>query len=124
MFIFINFKFTYNSANTPKKGMEPRMKIHRPVYIILSILAVLLFVINVPAAGVIRSEYPFPPAPPASTSSGISRDLEPVIITGDKLPLFTGAEITELFGFSYQDGSWKAVPLQIDEVDSDGDYGY
>jgi gamma-glutamylcyclotransferase (GGCT)/AIG2-like uncharacterized protein YtfP len=46
-----------------------------------------------------------------------------VILNGSQLPLFTGVDVDELFGYEYSDSSWKQIPIQIDEVDSDGEYG-
>ena len=62
----------------------------KPIIIIVSLFTIALVLLNNPTAGVKSAE-------PAAVS-GLTRDLEPVIITGSQLPLFIGMDITELFG--------------------------
>jgi hypothetical protein len=49
-----------------------------------------------------------------------SRTLEPVILTGAKLPAFDGVPGDELFAFAYKGGAWHQVPFQLDNVTADG----
>lgn len=51
-----------------------------------------------------------------------TRSLEPVIVTGDQLPLFDGIALDELFVYAYTGGSWQPVPFQFDKVDANGAY--
>ena len=51
-----------------------------------------------------------------------SRNLEPVIITGSQVTLFSGVDIATLYAYAYSGGEWTQIPLQIDEVNSLGEY--
>ena len=50
------------------------------------------------------------------------RKHEPVILTGNQLPLVTGSPLDELFAYSYDGDAWAQIPFQIDEVDASGVY--
>lgn len=51
-----------------------------------------------------------------------SRNLEPVILEGNQVPLFSGVNFNHLYAYSFSAGSWKQIPLQVDEVNSIGEF--
>jgi hypothetical protein len=66
---------------------------------------------------------------PASSAGGSatmnwSRNLEPVVLNGSQLSQFSGVGVSHLFAYSFRGGNWEQIPLQIDEINSIGDYGY
>jgi hypothetical protein len=54
--------------------------------------------------------------PAALTSRSLDRDLDPVIMTGAALPDLAGVAFAQLFGYAYQGGLWRQIPLQFDDV--------
>ena len=58
----------------------------------------------------------------ASTTpaAGITRTIEPVVLTGARLPAFADAPVGELFVYVNRAGAWSQVPFQVDEVGSNG----
>lgn len=48
-------------------------------------------------------------------NSSLSRDKEPVIISGASLSDFSALEPHEIVGFKYLSGSWTQIPVQADE---------
>ena len=59
-----------------------------------------------------------------STSINWSRTLEPVVLNGSQLSQYSGVDVSHLYAYSFRGGNWEQIPLQIDEVNSSGDYGY
>jgi hypothetical protein len=59
---------------------------------------------------------------PASPDETWTRNLEPVVLTGDQLALFDGAALDQLFVYAYASGGWQPIPYQFDEVDATGAY--
>jgi hypothetical protein len=55
-------------------------------------------------------------------ASAWTRTLEPVVLTGDELWLFSNAGVDDLFVYAYNGSTWEAVPYQVDEVDASGVY--
>ena len=51
-----------------------------------------------------------------------TRSLEPVTITGIQVFRYLLVDVNHVFAYSYQDGAWSQIPLQIDEVDLSGNY--
>ncbi len=49
-------------------------------------------------------------------------DLVPVSLGGAALTNLIGLPVDQIFGYSYVEGNWKSIPLQIDEVTIDGNY--
>ncbi|CAM2070387.1 hypothetical protein SCOR_33750 [Sulfidibacter corallicola] len=47
---------------------------------------------------------------------------EPVILTGERLPDWTGVPVAEMFLLAFVDGEWHQVGFQVDERDPDGSY--
>ena len=52
----------------------------------------------------------------------LTRSQEPVVISGDRLPLFDGATLDDLFVYAYAGAAWQQIPFQLDEVDASGTY--
>lgn len=61
-------------------------------------------------------------APPESGVTAWTRTLDPAIVAGSQLPLFSGVTLGDLFAYAYRDGVWTEVPFQFDEVDATGAY--
>jgi hypothetical protein len=62
---------------------------------------------------------------PAARASTLTRDLDPVVLTGQALSDLTGLAVDRLVGFRWVSG-WVQIPVQIDErdiVDFDAIYG-
>jgi len=53
----------------------------------------------------------------------LDRPYDPVVVTGESLPLFLNAPVSELFVYVYKNGSWQQIPFQIDERDGGDFYG-
>ncbi|MEW6079603.1 MAG: hypothetical protein AB1724_17485 [Thermodesulfobacteriota bacterium] len=69
----------------------------------------------------------FPTFPPAvrageETRKTLSRQLDPVVVSGDATGPFWGRRIDHMRLYARRDGAWAAVPFQIDKVNPDGDY--
>jgi hypothetical protein len=58
----------------------------------------------------------------AQPTAAWTRTLEPVVFTGNQLPLFDGAANNDLFAYAFAAGTWQQIPFQIDEVDATGAY--
>jgi hypothetical protein len=55
-------------------------------------------------------------APVALAASPLSRDAEPVVVTGAQLPTLAGIAPDRIAAFRYESGTgWHAVPVQVDE---------
>ena len=52
--------------------------------------------------------------------SAWSREHEPVILLGAQVPGLDGVDISHLFAYANIGGVWIQVPIQVDEVDSNG----
>ena len=52
----------------------------------------------------------------------LTRDLEPVVISGSDLSQFVGAGLNEIRVYAYSAGQWRIIPSQIDEVALEGVY--
>jgi len=52
----------------------------------------------------------------------LTRSQEPVILSGDELPLFGGTALGDLFVYAYAGDAWQQIPFQLDEVDASGTY--
>jgi hypothetical protein len=52
----------------------------------------------------------------------LSRDYEPVVVTGGGLGGFWGKPVDDLFVYAYKNGSWVQIPYEIDERDASGSY--
>jgi hypothetical protein len=61
-------------------------------------------------------------APVASGTDTLDRDLEPVIVAGDKVQALYGAPLDDLFVCRYTAGMWQQIQAQVDEVTASGDY--
>jgi len=53
---------------------------------------------------------------------GLARIQEPVVVTGDELPLFDGAALGDLYVYACSGATWQQIPFQLDEVDASGTY--
>ncbi len=49
----------------------------------------------------------------------LERDVEPVVVTGDQLPLLQGTPTDEIFVYVYGDEDFEQIPFQVDEVATD-----
>lgn len=59
----------------------------------------------------------------STTSSPISRPQDPAVLTGAQLPtMIQGEPISELRLFAFDGSNWTAIPFQVDELDSNGEY--
>ena len=53
---------------------------------------------------------------PLAAAASLTRVMEPVILTGDQLPAWTGVALDQLFLYAYrQAGGWEQIPWQFDE---------
>jgi hypothetical protein len=60
--------------------------------------------------------FPLVAAAPALAASPLSRDAEPVVLTGAQLPALVGVAPDRIAAFRYEGGTgWHAVPVQVDE---------
>lgn len=58
----------------------------------------------------------------STPAAPLTRVQEPVIVTGNQLPLFDGVALDDLFVYAYAGGTWAQIPFQFDEVDASGAY--
>ena len=56
----------------------------------------------------------------SSASSGWTRSLEPVVVPSNGIYHFVPLE--EVFAYSYRNGVWEQIPLQIDRINGQGEY--
>lgn len=56
---------------------------------------------------------------PAGSEAQLGRPEDPVVVTGDELPLFDGQPIDEMVLYKFSSGSWAPIPFQIDERAND-----
>ncbi|MGD2179466.1 MAG: Ig-like domain-containing protein, partial [Anaerolineae bacterium] len=56
------------------------------------------------------------------STESLSRDLEPVIITGTALSAFAGVPVDQLFIYTHAEGTWGQIPFQVDERTATGSY--
>ncbi len=61
------------------------------------------------------------PLTPRSVAA-FDRPEDPVVITGTRLPAFSGVPLNELKLYASHGGGWAAIPFQIDEVNISGTY--
>jgi hypothetical protein len=54
------------------------------------------------------------PAAQVAPARTLDRDLDPVIVTA--LPAFNNVALAQLFVYAYQAGTWRQIPLQLDEM--------
>jgi hypothetical protein len=55
------------------------------------------------------------PLPTKRVISTMSREIDPVVITGDRVPSLLGNLPANLVAFHYQNGIWRQIPVQVDE---------
>jgi hypothetical protein len=89
---------------------------NRLILIIAVILALLIMIGSEAKTG--RSSF----LAEQSTEPMWSRKLEPVILEGDQVSLLSGVDVNHIFAFAYSHGAWQQKPLQIDEVNSLGEF--
>ena len=65
---------------------------------------------------------PLAPEQPRAAVQAWTRTLDPVIVTGSQLPLFSGVALADLFVYAYDGSTWNVVPFQFDEVNSEGSF--
>lgn len=65
---------------------------------------------------------PLAPEQPKAAVQAWTRTLDPVIVTGNQLSLFTGVALDDLFVYAYNGSTWSVVPFQFDEVKWDGEF--
>ncbi len=65
---------------------------------------------------------PLTPEQPRAGVEAWTRTLDPVIITGNQLSLFSGVALADLFVYTYDGSTWNMVPFQFDEVNSEGSF--
>ena len=58
----------------------------------------------------------FATAVAAEGNRTLDRSLDPVVLTGDQMPGFRSALLSQLFVFAYSGGAWQQIPWQFDEV--------
>ncbi len=51
-----------------------------------------------------------------------TRTLEPVVLTGSQLSLFSGVTLADLFVYAFDGSTWNVVPFQLDEVGVDSKF--
>jgi len=94
--------------------------VHNSLYLLtLTLLAWLMA--EIACGGSAASATNSPAIPPRSALS-LARTQEPVVVTGDQLPLFGGAALDDLFVYAYAGAAWQQIPFQLDEVDPSGTY--
>jgi hypothetical protein len=62
------------------------------------------------------------PEQPRAAVQAWTRTLEPVIVTGSQLPLFTNVVLGDLFVYAFNGSTWSVVPFQFDEVNTGGSF--
>ena len=74
---------------------------------LLTLAALILMLISAPTSSALGQEG----------HAAISRIQDPVILTGDRMPEWSGAPLDELFLYAYhKSGGWEQIPWQFDEV--------
>ena len=63
---------------------------------------------------VILAQRPLAAAAPA-TPAALTRAMDPVILPGDRLPVWTGVALDQLFLYAYRHAGWEQIPWQFDE---------
>jgi hypothetical protein len=58
----------------------------------------------------------------APVATAFDRAEDPVAITGERFPAFSGAPLSELVAYAYRGGEWTPAPFQIDEVNISGTF--
>ncbi len=48
----------------------------------------------------------------------LDRDLDPAIATGQDMPAFLNAPLSQLYVYAYAGGAWQQIPWQLDDVQS------
>ena len=49
----------------------------------------------------------------------LHRPYDPVVVRGDRMSAFLGADTGDVFVYAFKEGAWKPIPFQIDQVDKD-----
>ncbi len=80
------------------------------------------YIANPIATAATAQDYLLAAPPPGVASAAWTRTLDPAIMTGSQLPLFSGVALHDLFVYAFQGGAWVEVPFQFDEVNSGGAY--
>jgi len=80
-----------------------------------AVLGTLLLCLNTPSFAADT-----PPTPDAPDT--LTRDVDPVILTGVHLSPLLGTPLTHLGCFAVRKGAWQTVPCQVDERTEDGQY--
>jgi hypothetical protein len=57
-----------------------------------------------------------------ATIAPLDRDLDPVIISGAAVRALDGSPLDQLFAYAFHEGTWKQIPVQVDEVTANGTY--
>jgi hypothetical protein len=70
--------------------------------------------------GTVRAQEQTLLTAPAATA--FDRPEDPIVITGERFPAFSGAPLNELVAYAYRSGEWTPVPFQIDEVNISGTF--
>ncbi len=56
----------------------------------------------------------------SAAATDLMRPYDPIVIQGKDLPSFVGSATSEIFVYSFNNGSWTQIPFQIDETDGGG----
>lgn len=62
------------------------------------------------------------PSQPGTGEKTLDRTVDPVFITGDKLPGMLGVDIGNMRVFAFHQGKATAIPFQVDQRDASGDW--
>jgi hypothetical protein len=63
-------------------------------------------------------------AGPAWAARTLTRNVEPVVVTGTQAPALSGVDVAQMVVFAYAEasGTWAQIPFQVDERTPGGDY--
>jgi uncharacterized repeat protein (TIGR01451 family) len=82
----------------------------------------LMFIVALGGLGVVMAGLAMADSDVVTTAGPLTRDLEPVIVSGAEVSALGGTPIDELFVYSTAGHGWSQIPFQVDEVTATGDY--
>lgn len=89
----------------------------------LKLIRTTSIILALAVASTVLPKTPAREAQASTTSSPISRPHDPAVLTGAQLPtMIQGEPISELRLFAFDGSNWTAIPFQVDELNSNGEY--
>jgi hypothetical protein len=103
-----------------KGNIASALKVRIPRLVLCLGLTAILVGLVLVGFGTARAQEQSPLAAPAAPA--FDRPEDPVVITGEHFPAFSGAPLNELVAYAYRSGEWAPLPFQIDEVNISGTF--